>query len=48
VTNYRLIEDLPEKEIVVKPFTEDDTHELPDAGNQPSGKFILRNRKWRA
>jgi Fe-S-cluster-containing dehydrogenase component len=48
VTNYRLTEVLPKDEIVVKPYSDSDVYELPDAGNKPTGKFILRNRKWRS
>ncbi len=31
----------------VKPFTEADVHTLPDSGNGPTDRFILRNRTWR-
>ena len=31
----------------IKPFTDADVHSLPDSGNHPSDRFILRNRVWR-
>ncbi|MBQ6585452.1 MAG: 4Fe-4S dicluster domain-containing protein [Coriobacteriales bacterium] len=31
----------------VKPFTDDQVYALPDSGNGPSDRFILRNRVWR-
>ena len=31
----------------IKPFTDDEVHSLPDSGNHPSDRFILRNRVWR-
>jgi hypothetical protein len=34
-------------ESYVKPFTEDEVHHLPDSGNGPTDRFILRNRTWR-
>lgn len=34
-------------ESYIKPFTDDDVYALPDNGNHPSDRFILRNRKWR-
>ena len=30
-----------------KPFTEDQVHTLPDTGNGPSMRYILRNMTWR-
>jgi Fe-S-cluster-containing dehydrogenase component len=30
----------------VKPYVEGDVHSLPDVGNAPSFKFILRDRAW--
>ncbi len=34
-------------ESYIKPFTDADVHSLPDNGNHPSDRFILRNRTWR-
>lgn len=31
----------------IKPFTEDQVYALPDHGNGPSERFILRDRVWR-
>ena len=31
----------------VEEFTDSDVHSLPDVGNGPSFKYILRDRKWR-
>ena len=30
-----------------KPFTEEQVHTLPDVGNQPGVRYILRDMKWR-
>jgi len=32
---------------VCKPFAESDVHKLPDVGNDPSMRYVLRNFKWR-
>ncbi|MDR0515216.1 MAG: 4Fe-4S dicluster domain-containing protein [Coriobacteriaceae bacterium] len=29
-----------------KPFTQEDVHQLPDLGNGPTFKYLLRNVKW--
>ncbi len=34
-------------ESYIKPFTENEVYSLPDNGNGPSDRFILRNRTWR-
>ena len=31
----------------VKPFADDEVYALPDSGNRPSDRFILRDRTWR-
>ena len=31
----------------VKPFKESDVHHLPDVGNHPSFRYILRNHEWK-
>ena len=34
-------------ESYIDPFEESDVYTLPDSGNGPSDRFVLRNRKWR-
>jgi len=34
-------------ESYIKPFSDDEVYSLPDEGNGPSDRFILRNRTWR-
>jgi Fe-S-cluster-containing dehydrogenase component len=34
-------------ESYIKPFTDDQVYTLPDEGNGPTDRFILRNRTWR-
>lgn len=31
----------------IKPFTDDEVYSLPDSGNGPTDRFILRDRTWR-
>ena len=31
----------------IKPFEDSDVHHLPDVGNQPSFRYILRNHEWK-
>ena len=32
---------------IVRPFTDSDVHHLPDTGNEPSFRYILRNHEWK-
>ena len=32
--------------VAIEPFTDNDVYKLPDVGNGPSFRYILRNRKW--
>ena len=32
--------------VAIEPFTDSDVHALPDVGNGPSFRYILRNRVW--
>ena len=31
----------------IKPFEDSDVHHLPDVGNHPSFRYILRNHEWK-